>query len=81
MSDYTEKNSNLIPQIDIPCFAWNSQAEQGFLFFKAKSLDRKYGILCKKTKQNVQLHQFYIAFIIKIWDKKNVKIRIFMLEV
>ena len=38
MSDYTEKNSNLIPQIDIPCFAWNSQAEQGFLFFKAKSL-------------------------------------------
>ena len=81
MSDYTEKNSNLIPQIDIPCFAWNSQAEQGFLFFKAKSLDRKYGILCKKTKQNVQLHQFYIVFIIKIWDKKNVKIRIFMLEV
>ena len=81
MSDYTEKNSNLIPKIDIPCFAWNSQAEQGLLFFKAKSLDRKYGILCKKTKQNVQLHQFYIAFIIKIWDKKNVKIRIFMLEV
>ena len=39
MSDYTEKNSNLIPQIDIPCFAWNSQAEQGLLFFKAKSLD------------------------------------------
>lgn len=39
MSDYTEKNSNLIPQIDIPCFAWNSQAEQGFLFFKAKSLE------------------------------------------
>ena len=38
LSDYTEKNSNLIPQIDIPCFAWNSQAEQGFLFFKAKSL-------------------------------------------
>ena len=38
MSDYTEKNSNLIPQIDIPCFAWNSQAEQGLLFFKAKSL-------------------------------------------
>ena len=38
MSDYTEKNSNLIPKIDIPCFAWNSQAEQGFLFFKAKSL-------------------------------------------
>ena len=35
----------------------------------------------KKTKQNVQLHQFYIVFIIKIWDKKNVKIRIFMLEV
>ena len=39
LSDYTEKNSNLIPKIDIPCFAWNSQAEQGFLFFKAKSLD------------------------------------------
>ena len=39
MSDYTEKNSNLIPKIDIPCFAWNSQAEQGLLFFKAKSLD------------------------------------------
>ena len=38
LSDYTEKNSNLIPKIDIPCFAWNSQAEQGFLFFKAKSL-------------------------------------------
>ena len=38
MSDYTEKSSNLIPKIDIPCFAWNSQAEQGFLFFKAKSL-------------------------------------------
>ena len=41
MSDYTEKNSNLIPKIDIPCFAWNSQAEQGLLFFKAKSLDAK----------------------------------------
>ena len=41
MSDYTEKNSNLIPQIDIPCFAWNSQAEQGLLFFKAKSLKKK----------------------------------------
>ena len=41
LSDYTEKNSNLIPQIDIPCFAWNSQAEQGFLFFKAKSLEEK----------------------------------------
>ena len=40
LSDYTEKNSNLIPQIDIPCFAWNSQAEQGFLFFKAKSLTK-----------------------------------------
>ena len=40
MSDYTEKNSNLIPKIDIPCFAWNSQAEQGLLFFKAKSLAR-----------------------------------------
>ena len=40
LSDYTEKNSNLIPQIDIPCFAWNSQAEQGFLFFKAKSLGK-----------------------------------------
>lgn len=39
LSDYTEKNSNLIPRIDIPCFAWNSQAEQGLLFFKAKSLD------------------------------------------
>jgi len=57
-----------------------------FLFYtnRRKSsmfLDRKYGILCKKTKQNVQLHQFYIVFIIKIWDKKNVKIRIFMLEV
>ena len=39
MSDYTEKNSNLIPKIDIPCFAWNSQAEQGLLFFKAKSLN------------------------------------------
>ncbi|EEU98430.1 hypothetical protein ROSINTL182_09701 [Roseburia intestinalis L1-82] len=38
LSDYTEKNSNLIPKIDIPCFAWNSQAEQGLLFFKAKSL-------------------------------------------
>ena len=38
MKYYTEKNSNLIPQIDIPCFAWNSQAEQGLLFFKAKSL-------------------------------------------
>ena len=42
LSDYTEKNSNLIPQIDIPCFAWNSQAEQGFLFFKAKSLTISY---------------------------------------
>ncbi len=41
MSDYTEKNSNLIPKIDIPCFAWNSQAEQGLLFFKAKSLGEK----------------------------------------
>ena len=41
LSDYTEKNSNLIPKIDIPCFAWNSQAEQGFLFFKAKSLIRQ----------------------------------------
>ena len=41
MSDYTEKNSNLIPKIDIPCFAWNSQAEQGLLFFKAKSLTPK----------------------------------------
>ena len=41
MSDYTEKNSNLIPRIDIPCFAWNSQAEQGLLFFKAKSLPDK----------------------------------------
>jgi hypothetical protein len=39
LSDYTEKKSNLIPKIDIPCFAWNSQAEQGLLFFKAKSLD------------------------------------------
>ena len=39
LSDYTEKNSNLIPKIDIPCFTWNSQAEQGLLFFKAKSLD------------------------------------------
>ena len=39
LSDYTEKSSNLIPKIDIPCFAWNSQAEQGFLFFKAKSLN------------------------------------------
>ncbi|EEV01507.1 hypothetical protein ROSINTL182_06536 [Roseburia intestinalis L1-82] len=38
LSDYTEKNSNLIPKIDIPCFTWNSQAEQGLLFFKAKSL-------------------------------------------
>ena len=28
----------MIPKIDIPCFAWNSQAEQGLLFFKAKSL-------------------------------------------
>ena len=43
LSDYTEKNSNLIPQIDIPCFAWNSQAEQGFLFFKAKSLSYFHG--------------------------------------
>ena len=42
MSDYTEKNSNLIPKIDIPCFAWNSQAEQGLLFFKAKSLQSQY---------------------------------------
>ena len=41
LSDYTEKNSNLIPRIDIPCFAWNSQAEQGLLFFKAKSLPDK----------------------------------------
>ena len=45
MSDYTEKNSNLIPQIDIPCFAWNSQAEQGFLFFKAKSLPEIWAFL------------------------------------
>ena len=46
MSDYTEKNSNLIPKIDIPCFAWNSQAEQGLLFFKAKSLDiRQYNMV------------------------------------
>ena len=29
-------------------------------------LDRKYGILCKKTKQNVQLHQFYIVFKMKV---------------
>ena len=55
MSDYTEKNSNLIPQIDIPCFAWNSQAEQGFLFFKAKSLvqlqvmDLKFIMIREKT--------------------------------
>ena len=38
-------------------------------------------ILSKKTKQNFQLHQFNIVFIINIWDKKNVKIRIFILEV
>ena len=56
MSDYTEKNSNLIPKIDIPCFAWNSQAEQGLLFFKAKSLQYSLllcigaGILPKKSK-------------------------------
>jgi len=42
LSDYTEKNSNLIPKIDIPCFAWNSQAEQGLLFFKAKSLKYRF---------------------------------------
>ena len=54
MSDYTEKNSNLIPQIDIPCFAWNSQAEQGFLFFKAKSL-----CICKDktyTQRKITAH-------------------------
>ena len=56
LSDYTEKNSNLIPKIDIPCFAWNSQAEQGLLFFKAKSLQYSLllcigaGILPKKSK-------------------------------
>ena len=51
MSDYTEKNSNLIPKIDIPCFAWNSQAEQGLLFFKAKSLvqiGEKYKLFMNK---------------------------------
>lgn len=37
VSFYNGLNSN--PKIDIPCFAWNSQAEQGLLFFKAKSLD------------------------------------------
>lgn len=46
LSDYTEKNSNLIPKIDIPCFAWNSQAEQGLLFFKAKSLSQ-FQFCCK----------------------------------
>ena len=49
MSDYTEKNSNLIPKIDIPCFAWNSQAEQGLLFFKAKSLHIHCNCTLKKT--------------------------------
>ena len=55
MSDYTEKNSNLIPQIDIPCFAWNSQAEQGFLFFKAKSLF---------TMQGFRFSLFYLCIFI-----------------
>ena len=54
MSDYTEKNSNLIPKIDIPCFAWNSQAEQGLLFFKAKSLqaDGSGGVLRQPIKRH-----------------------------
>jgi hypothetical protein len=54
LSDYTEKNSNLIPQIDIPCFAWNSQAEQGFLFFKAKSL--RQGWIFDAKDIGVSLH-------------------------
>ncbi|MVQ44492.1 hypothetical protein GCK47_01890 [Roseburia intestinalis] len=58
LSDYTEKNSNLIPQIDIPCFAWNSQAEQGFLFFKAKSLIiSKKEIMCKKKMNKSLLNE------------------------
>ena len=47
----------------------------------AEMYGAKFGMGFYVKKQNVQLHQFYIVFIIKIWDKKNVKIRIFMLEV
>ena len=60
MSDYTEKNSNLIPKIDIPCFAWNSQAEQGLLFFKAKSLAVK-GIVCN-------LNGFVVVYLMAFYD-------------
>jgi len=57
LSDYTEKNSNLIPQIDIPCFAWNSQAEQGFLFFKAKSLLSINIVFALKIRYNIILRE------------------------
>ena len=61
LSDYTEKNSNLIPKIDIPCFAWNSQAEQGLLFFKAKSL----------TLENIApLFGYNSSYLGKIFRKK-----------
>ena len=57
MSDYTEKNSNLIPRIDIPCFAWNSQAEQGLLFFKAKSLLSINIVFTLKIRYNIILRE------------------------
>ena len=78
LSDYTEKNSNLIPQIDIPCFAWNSQAEQGFLFFKAKSLrsylfvfiridSREFDTLkSKKVPQSLEIGLFFCQIFIFI---------------
>ena len=65
MSDYTEKNSNLIPQIDIPCFAWNSQAEQGFLFFKAKSLSGSMVILLENQGTNPRI----MHTLLPIWIK------------
>ena len=44
----------MIPKIDIPCFTWNSQAEQGLLFFKAKSL-----LLLKKDMDISELQRIY----------------------
>ena len=67
MSDYTEKNSNLIPQIDIPCFAWNSQAEQGFLFFKAKSLVSAYKFYYNSIKYFVANSLFILHRKFKVY--------------
>ena len=81
---------DILSQFGTPTFLEAANGQDAIDIYKKESpslvfldivMPIKDGILCKKTKQNVQLHQFYIAFIIKIWDKKNVKIRIFMLEV